>query len=92
MRAGLVWRLPANKMERVKGIEPSYAAWEAAVLPLNYTRNHRLRRHTGLIAVLIGLSKITHPHQFGALLRNSGGWLKIRLNPLKWGWLRLEFL
>ncbi len=24
--------------ERVKGIEPSYAAWEAAVLPLNYTR------------------------------------------------------
>ena len=26
-------------LERVKGIEPSYAAWEAAVLPLNYTRN-----------------------------------------------------
>jgi hypothetical protein len=28
----------AQGMERVKGIEPSYAAWEAAVLPLNYTR------------------------------------------------------
>ena len=27
-----------GKLERVKGIEPSYAAWEAAVLPLNYTR------------------------------------------------------
>jgi hypothetical protein len=26
-------------MERVEGIEPSYAAWEAAVLPLNYTRS-----------------------------------------------------
>jgi hypothetical protein len=25
-------------VERVNGIEPSYAAWEAAVLPLNYTR------------------------------------------------------
>src|SRR5437667_10177045 len=25
--------------QRVKGIEPSCAAWEAAVLPLNYTRN-----------------------------------------------------
>ena len=25
-------------MERVMGIEPTYAAWEAAVLPLNYTR------------------------------------------------------
>ena len=26
-------------VERVKGIEPSYEAWEAAVLPLNYTRS-----------------------------------------------------
>ena len=26
-------------MERAKGIEPSYAAWEAAVLPLNYARS-----------------------------------------------------
>ena len=26
------------KLERAKGIEPSYAAWEAAVLPLNYAR------------------------------------------------------
>ena len=29
-------------LERVKGIEPSYAAWEAAVLPLNYTRTHAM--------------------------------------------------
>jgi integrase len=27
-----------SEMERVKGIEPSCAAWKAAVLPLNYTR------------------------------------------------------
>jgi hypothetical protein len=26
-------------MERVMGIEPTLAAWEAAVLPLNYTRS-----------------------------------------------------
>ena len=25
-------------LERVKGLEPSYPAWEAGVLPLNYTR------------------------------------------------------
>ena len=31
----------ARELERVKGIEPSYAAWEAAVLPLNYTRANR---------------------------------------------------
>ena len=28
-----------SKLERAKGIEPSYAAWEAAVLPLNYARD-----------------------------------------------------
>ena len=27
-----------RRLERAKGIEPSYAAWEAAVLPLNYAR------------------------------------------------------
>jgi hypothetical protein len=35
-----------TKLERVKGIEPSYSAWKAAALPLSYTREelcHRLR-------------------------------------------------
>jgi hypothetical protein len=27
-----------NRLERVKGIEPSYSAWKAAALPLSYTR------------------------------------------------------
>jgi hypothetical protein len=30
--------LIGRRMERVKGIEPSYSAWEAAALPLSYTR------------------------------------------------------
>ena len=30
-----------SDVERVKGIEPSYSAWEADVLPLNYTRMDR---------------------------------------------------
>ena len=38
-------RLPVSGasawLERAKGIEPSYAAWEAAVLPLNYARGLR---------------------------------------------------
>ncbi len=43
-------------MERVMGIEPTYAAWKAAVLPLNYTRfrcaqNHT--RHAGLVNRLL---------------------------------------
>ena len=37
-RDGLARRL-FGKQERVKGIEPSYQAWEACVLPLNYTRD-----------------------------------------------------
>lgn len=31
-------RIGAKDLERVMGIEPTLAAWEAAVLPLNYTR------------------------------------------------------
>ena len=34
LEATLSWR----DVERVKRIELSYEAWEAAVLPLNYTR------------------------------------------------------
>ena len=36
------WRIYQERrrfsLERVKGIEPSYPAWKAGVLPLNYTR------------------------------------------------------
>ena len=35
-------RLSADGRQRVKGIEPSCAAWKAAVLPLNYTRKKTL--------------------------------------------------
>src|SRR5438067_1750009 len=32
-----------RRLERVRGIEPPCAAWEAAVLPLNYTRERDFR-------------------------------------------------
>jgi hypothetical protein len=37
----------SNDLERVMGIEPTLVAWEATVLPLNYTRDRqtRGRRH-----------------------------------------------
>ena len=31
-----------RRLERVTGIEPVSEAWEAAVLPLNYTRGGRV--------------------------------------------------
>ena len=34
--------------KRVKGIEPSYSAWEADVLPLNYTRRSNCWQVSGL--------------------------------------------
>jgi hypothetical protein len=30
--------MSSGLLERAKGIEPSYEAWEASVLPLNYAR------------------------------------------------------
>ncbi len=37
-------------LERVMGIEPTYAAWEAAVLPLNYTRTPSILGRNGAFA------------------------------------------
>ena len=36
---GHPWTSVDGTLERVRGIEPLYEAWEAAVLPLNYTRS-----------------------------------------------------
>ena len=36
-KTSLTWRFA---LERVTGIEPALSAWEADVLPLNYTRVH----------------------------------------------------
>jgi hypothetical protein len=36
-----------KKLERVKGIEPSYSAWKAAALPLSYTREARVSPASG---------------------------------------------
>ena len=36
--AGIGLSAVPSKMERVMGIEPTLSAWEAEVLPLNYTR------------------------------------------------------
>ena len=44
----------AAKVERVKGIEPSYAAWEAAVLPLNYTRGGAILPLMDMLQRLVG--------------------------------------
>src|SRR6476619_8504108 len=54
---------PLKKMERVKGIEPSYSAWKAAALPLSYTRAgvDLTRRAGGLNPPLLPL----FPHQNG---------------------------
>ena len=34
-----------KRLERVKGIEPSYSAWKAAALPLSYTRVRPINYH-----------------------------------------------
>jgi hypothetical protein len=39
-------------VERVMGIEPTLSAWEAEVLPLNYTRSYTL-----IVSILGGVAK-----------------------------------
>ena len=34
----------AATLERITGVEPAYAAWEAAVLPMNYIRKDQAVR------------------------------------------------
>lgn len=36
--ARICWALRRERVERVEGIEPSPIAWEAIVVPFNYTR------------------------------------------------------
>ena len=51
-------------MERVKGIEPSYEAWEAAVLPLNYTRDaNQFTRSDSMIVEAEGLLRGAIPRR-----------------------------
>ena len=38
----LSYRLKISNTKRVMGIEPTYPAWKAGVLPLNYTRRHQV--------------------------------------------------
>ena len=38
-RADGPWLDRQDPLERVTGIEPAFSAWEADVLPLNYTRS-----------------------------------------------------
>jgi hypothetical protein len=39
-----------KRLERVKGIEPSYSAWKAAALPLSYTRARPINYHASRAA------------------------------------------
>jgi hypothetical protein len=48
-----------KRLERVKGIEPSYSAWKAAALPLSYTRARPFNYHASEAAS-------TAMHRFGA--------------------------
>jgi hypothetical protein len=43
-----------GKLERAKGIEPLYAAWKTAVLPLNYARD--------IVCRIAAMGLVTQPH------------------------------
>ena len=58
----------AGRLERVMGIEPTYAAWEAAVLPLNYTRTLRCLYH----AAGVFAQRLARARRVGRAKRSTG--------------------
>ena len=45
-------------VQRVMGIEPTYTAWKAVILPLNYTRNAHIGYHQRAKLSTLFLKKI----------------------------------
>lgn len=66
---------PFSSLEREKGIEPSFLAWEASVLPLNHSRpSADMRQTSRSIALRDGLLKPgVHGFFANCNLANSGG-------------------
>ena len=48
-------------LERVKGIEPSFSAWEANVLPLNDTRNDSYPVYSSMAVELEQIQSLCNP-------------------------------
>jgi hypothetical protein len=48
-----------KRLERVKGIEPSYSAWKAAALPLSYTRNFNALSRSSVYRWRVSASQIS---------------------------------
>ena len=68
-------------MERVKRIELSYAAWEAAVLPLNYTRLNN-RQYSQKDTPLPALMWARHHDRFEVTLRKESMSNRLRAQRL----------
>jgi hypothetical protein len=77
-----------ERAERVTGIEPAFSAWEADVLPLNYTREGRRepcrsRPEVGIVPGYISTS-VSHPRGGGARRQCCSGTLPSRRAPRPW--------
>src|SRR6056297_1160556 len=53
-------------LERVMGIEPTFVAWEATVLPLNYTRAQALRDKCALRSHTGSIGRVNRPYHGAA--------------------------
>ena len=71
------------RLERVKGIEPSYSAWKAAALPLSYTRKRlawvdgggsRTRTYEGIASGFTVRPLCRSGHSPSALGARSDAW------------------
>src|SRR2546429_281967 len=77
------------RTERVKGIEPSLSAWEADVLPLNYTRErHHSTRHPGPAASPLRSRQTSYVTPAGPYSPSPGPywWTSARIAAANGGW------
>ena len=56
----------ASFLERLMGVEPTYAAWEAAVLPMNYSRSWKSKY------IITDLILFCNPKMFPGMIPRPG--------------------
>ena len=69
----------ALHLERVMGIEPTYEAWEAAVLPLNYTRSGGDSTCSAALPARVPPGSVHGPAAWQVLATQAGvgrGWIE----------------
>ncbi len=74
-----------SELERVKGIEPSWPAWEAGALPLCYTRHEKIGydfRICEFKQEVLGLTAVNLLPRFKTAMYNNVGLIVVQIDDV----------